>query len=98
MPPGLASPGSIYNYTHANQEIEGEDPERVYVERVLPVKLALDVVYVRRRSLLYDARLVARTLYVILAKAAGKRRFRLPPEWPAAQRLLADWGLAGPDR
>src|SRR5256886_1020644 len=45
--PGLASPGSIYSSTHGAALLVGPDPEAAYAARLLPVKLALDVVYVR---------------------------------------------------
>ena len=78
--PGLASPGSIYNYTHADQILARGDPERVYVEELLPVKLALDAVYVREASLGYDLRILFRTAFVIALMALGRRTFRDPPE------------------
>src|SRR2546422_131633 len=55
-----------------------------------PLKIALDAVYVRRASLAYDARIVGRTLWVIVATLLGGRRFADPPELPEARRLLAD--------
>src|SRR5690349_2110284 len=87
--PGLASPGSIYSSTHGDTLLTGNDPEGAYVERLLPVKLALDAVYVRHASLAYDARIVGRTLWVIAATLAGRRRFPDPPELPEARRLMA---------
>ncbi len=68
--------------------LTGDDPERVYVERLLPVKLALDVVYVRHASLSYDVRIVARTIGVIGGIALGRRRFPDPPEMAEARRML----------
>src|SRR5207247_9457288 len=64
--PGLASPGSIYSSTHGAALLVGADPEAAYAAHLLPLKLALDVVYVRRASLWYDARIVGRTLWVIV--------------------------------
>jgi lipopolysaccharide/colanic/teichoic acid biosynthesis glycosyltransferase len=87
--PGLSSPGSLYSYTQGEAQLVGADPEATYVAHLLPIKLALDVVYVRRASLAYDARIVARTLWVIVARMAGRRRFADPPELPEARRLLA---------
>ncbi len=78
--PGLASPGSIYHYTHGHRYISDDDPERSYIDRLLPVKLALDGVYVRERSLWYDIRIVGRTVSVIAAIILGKRNFSDPPE------------------
>ena len=88
--PGLASPGSIYSSTHGDALLTGTDPEAAYAERLLPVKLALDVVYVRHASLAYDARIVGRTLWVIVATLAGRRRFEDPPELAEARRLLSE--------
>ena len=78
--PGLASPGSIYNYTHGERQLAGADAERDYLERVLPVKLALDRVYVQRRSFGYDLRVIGRTLRVIVATMLGRAAFENPPE------------------
>jgi lipopolysaccharide/colanic/teichoic acid biosynthesis glycosyltransferase len=87
--PGLTSPGSVWYYTSVEDEIASEDPERYYVERILPLKLALDLVYVRRVSWRYDVVLIARTAWVLLALSIGYRRFADPPEMPTARRLLA---------
>ena len=86
--PGLAGPGGIYNYTHAEKLIGRQDPERDYVEKVLPVKLALDEVYVREASFCYDLRLIARTVWIIALIALGRRRFRDPPEMAKVARVI----------
>jgi lipopolysaccharide/colanic/teichoic acid biosynthesis glycosyltransferase len=87
VPPGLTSPGSLYNSTHGQAALTGPDPDAVYAERVLPVKLALDLVYLRRRCLRYDLGLVARTAWIVGALAMGRRRFADPPELAEAERL-----------
>jgi lipopolysaccharide/colanic/teichoic acid biosynthesis glycosyltransferase len=92
--PGLASPGSIYNYTHGERLIRPETSEADYVERLLPIKVALDVVYVRHTSLRYDASIVGRTIRVITASLLGRRTFTEPPELEEAMRLLHDSGLS----
>jgi lipopolysaccharide/colanic/teichoic acid biosynthesis glycosyltransferase len=86
--PGLASPGSIYNSTHGDRILSGNDPEGRYLELMLPLKLALDRVYVRRACFKYDVAIIGRTLTVILASLAGIRNFSNPPEITAAWRLL----------
>jgi len=85
--PGLASPGSIYNYTHAEQLLGGSDPEATYLDEVLPVKLALDRAYVRSRSLWLDLRIIGRTVRVIVASMLGRTDFPDPPELDAARGL-----------
>jgi len=88
VPPGLTSPGSVWYYASAESELTADDPERHYVERVLPLKLALDLVYVRGISVWYDVALIARTVRVLGALLLGRRRFADPPEMPAARQLL----------
>ena len=87
--PGLASPGSIYNYTHGERVLAGPDPEGAYVRSLLPAKMAIERVYVRDRSLPYDLRIIARTALVIASIACGKRDFDEPPELEEARR--AGW-------
>ena len=86
--PGLSSPGSLYDSAHGEPLIGSADPERAYAERLLPVVLALDRVYVQRASLWYDTTLVGRTLVLIAASLLGRRTFPDPPEMPAARALL----------
>jgi lipopolysaccharide/colanic/teichoic acid biosynthesis glycosyltransferase len=87
--PGLASPGSVYNYTHGELLIDAADPETSYVNRLLPIKLALELVYVRHQSLLRDAQVILRTATTIAMISIGKNSFADPPEMPEAQTLLA---------
>ena len=86
--PGLASPGSLYHYTHGDALLAGGDPETAYVERLLPLKVALDVVYVRHASLDSDVRIIGRTLSTIGASLIGRRRFPAPPETREALALI----------
>ena len=78
--PGLASPGSIYNYTHGESGLVGADVTSLYVDQLMPIKLGLDRVYVQRASIFYDLRIVGRTAGVLVAKAWGRRHFEDPPE------------------
>lgn len=88
--PGLASPGSLYNYTHGHLMVDHQNPEAAYVQRLLPIKLALELVYVRQRSLRYDIGIILRTAVTILQIAAGKKSFPDPPEMLRASSLLKD--------
>jgi lipopolysaccharide/colanic/teichoic acid biosynthesis glycosyltransferase len=78
--PGLTSLGSLYYYTHCEAALPTESTVEAYVENLLPVKLALDRVYMRHATALYDARIVLRTVGVIVAKACGRRLFEEFPE------------------
>jgi lipopolysaccharide/colanic/teichoic acid biosynthesis glycosyltransferase len=78
--PGLASPGSLYNYTHGEALLVGDDSEARYLREVLPTKLSLDLQYIRHASLRYDVQIIFRTIAIILATLAGRRTFPPPPE------------------
>lgn len=71
VPPGIVGPGSL-NYFLDEGELPADpsDAESVYVQKILPRKLARDLVFVRRRSLRYQLELVLRTL----AGIVGLRR------------------------
>jgi lipopolysaccharide/colanic/teichoic acid biosynthesis glycosyltransferase len=90
VPPGLASPGSIYNFTHGEQLFLHARPDTVeaaYEAHLLPRKLALDLVYVRDASLRYDARIICRAAACIIARGLGRRTFPDPPEMGPASQL-----------
>lgn len=86
--PGLASPGSLYDSVRGEMIVGNEDPERAYVERLLPLVLALDLVYLRRASLGYDVAIIGRTMAYILASLFGRSPTPDPPEMPEALELL----------
>src|SRR6266516_4397302 len=86
--PGLTSTGTLYDYAHGDAIVGRSNPERGYVERLLPLRLALDLVYVRRASLAYDAALVARTVRMIAATVLGRGASEDLPELIQARRLL----------
>ncbi len=65
--PGITSLASIA-YIDENEVLgRSKDPERTYIEEVMPAKLALDLRYVREQSLLLDLRIIGRTI----ARIAG---------------------------
>ncbi len=64
--PGLTSMASIA-YINENEILgRSADPERTYIDEVMPAKLALDLRYVRERSLWLDLRIIAATLARIM--------------------------------
>jgi len=89
--PGLTSPGSVYYYTHADQYLDSNDTEQAYVNHLLPIKLALDLVYIRNNTFFYDLRIIFRTLFVIIGIMFGRRRFKEPPEMSEAKLLAANY-------
>jgi hypothetical protein len=91
--PGVTSPGTLYYYTHHEAMLE-TDAVDLYVQRLLPMKLALDRVYLRRPTLGYDLRLLLRTLAVIVARSTGRRWAPDPPELAEADVKVASYDLA----
>jgi lipopolysaccharide/colanic/teichoic acid biosynthesis glycosyltransferase len=94
VPPGLTSPGSIYAYTHGEAELDAGDAEGCYADRLLPLKLAMDIVYVRRASVAYDFALIVRTAWMLGTALLGRREFPLPPELEDARHVMNERGAA----
>ena len=68
--PGITDLASI-RFRNENQLLDGSsDPEKTYVEVLLPAKLALGMEYVRSRSLRGDVAIIARTLWAVLVPDA----------------------------
>jgi lipopolysaccharide/colanic/teichoic acid biosynthesis glycosyltransferase len=63
--PGITDPASIEFRDESEQLGRQADPERFYVEDILPRKLAAYVAYVRGRSFFGDLRLIVATLRAI---------------------------------
>jgi len=60
--PGITDPASIEFRNESALLATASDPERLYVEEILPRKLASSTRYLGRRSLLSDIRLIFQTL------------------------------------
>lgn len=72
--PGLTCPGQLHFTESQAAELDGaDDPEIFYVEHQLHPKLALDLAYLRERSLRTDLRVLATTVRV-LARAVVPHR------------------------
>ncbi len=79
--PGLTCTGNLYHYAYQEhlRPPPGESGEDFYVRRLLGPKLALDLHYVRHRTLLYDLRLLVETVWVLALKMIGLRPRWRPP-------------------
>jgi lipopolysaccharide/colanic/teichoic acid biosynthesis glycosyltransferase len=80
VPPGVTSPGTVYYYTHCESAMATDAVVDHYVEELLPAKLALDRVYLKRVTVFYDIRILLRTCAGIVARVVGARWFPDPPE------------------
>lgn len=66
--PGITDLASIEFRRESELLAKADDPERAYVEQVLPAKLRLACDYVDRSSVCTDLRVLGRTLHVLLSK------------------------------
>lgn len=93
VPPGLTSPGTLWYYTEAESAVGAADTEGDYLKTVLATKLAIDVDYVRTRSLARDIALCFRTALTIVGMALGIGLGRSRSDRAAADRILAETEL-----
>lgn len=70
--PGITGMASI-DYIDENEILaRSSDPERTYIEEILPAKLALDLRYVQERSLALDLRILLITVRRVLTGFGGR--------------------------
>ncbi len=67
--PGITDLASIRFHDESAVLAREADPERAYVEKILPRKLRLYRHYVRRQSLGYDLAIILKTLCVVAGKS-----------------------------
>ncbi len=62
--PGLTSPASLH-YSHEEALLVGPEWETIYITRIMPDKLNLELAYLQRRTLLSDLRVFLATFLVV---------------------------------
>ena len=66
--PGITSLASI-RYRNENEILaKAEDPDKAYVEQIMPDKIAIDLEYVENASLTNDIKLIFKTFGEIIRK------------------------------
>ena len=63
--PGITSPSSIYFVDESKLYIGVDDPEKIYIQKTIPLKIKLDKKYFESISLAYDIKLILKTLFRI---------------------------------
>lgn len=66
--PGVTDLASIKFRDESKLIESGTDVERIYLEKILPKKLAYNMEYLEKRGFFYDLSLIFRTLYAIIFK------------------------------
>lgn len=60
--PGLSDPASLAYMNEAELLAQAKDPEKTYIEEIMPAKLALNLKYIEERSFLGDLGLMLKTV------------------------------------
>ncbi len=68
--PGLTDPGTLA-FRNEAALLDDEGAEDVYARKILPRKLEFNLEYIRNRSLLADAVIIARTLAAVVFQSKG---------------------------
>ena len=68
MRPGITDPAALAHIDEAALLAGSPDPERTYIDQILPRKLALQAPYAAGATLWSDLAVLARTLRVLLAR------------------------------
>lgn len=76
--PGITDLASIAFRDESSLLARSADPERTYVEQILPAKLLYAQRYVRTRSLWLDLRIIAWTILAVLGRPGGPRHSPKP--------------------
>lgn len=87
--PGLTSPGSTFYYTHGETLLTDGGAEEFYVARLLPIKMQIDLNYLKRATFVSDFAVIVRTAAILFQKALGRRQFPEPPELSAVPRTAS---------
>lgn len=64
--PGLTDYGSLQFIHESDLLDESDKPEKLYLERILPEKLKLNLEYINKRNLMTDMSIILKTIYRII--------------------------------
>ncbi|WP_084252437.1 sugar transferase [Paludibacter jiangxiensis] len=64
--PGITDPASILLKDENEMIAASPDPEKFYIEKLIPEKLSINLQYIERMSLKNDLRIIAKTLLAII--------------------------------
>jgi len=66
--PGITDWASLWNPDEGKILAGSLDPEKMYMEKIRPIKLKLQLKYVRERSFWVDLRIIMKTLLTVISK------------------------------
>ena len=65
--PGLTDYASIIYFKENELLGNAEDPEKVYIQEIMPQKLALNTKYIREKGMLTDLKIIFKTFLKIVS-------------------------------
>jgi lipopolysaccharide/colanic/teichoic acid biosynthesis glycosyltransferase len=71
--PGITDPASLAHADEADELAQAADPERHYVEVVMPRKLQAALDYSERATLAQDLAILGRSLWLVLRRSRGRQ-------------------------
>ena len=66
--PGLTDYASLQYISESELLAKSDDPEKTYIEEIMPAKLELNLQYIEKQSLKEDLKLIFQTLFSIFRK------------------------------
>jgi lipopolysaccharide/colanic/teichoic acid biosynthesis glycosyltransferase len=64
--PGITDPASILLKDENEMIAASPDPEKFYIEKLIPEKVSINIQYIERMSLKNDLRIIVKTLFAII--------------------------------
>lgn len=64
--PGITDPASILLKNENEMIAASSDPEKFYIEKLIPEKVSINLQYIERMSLKNDLRIIVKTLFAII--------------------------------
>ena len=66
--PGVTAEASIRFRNEDEMLAQGNDPEKIYVEDILPIKMNLGLEYMKKISVFHDIKIMFQTVFAVLKK------------------------------
>lgn len=60
--PGITDPASLKYFNESEILAKAEDPEKTYIEQIMPDKLKINLEYINRRTMVSDVKIIFETV------------------------------------
>lgn len=87
--PGLTSAASLFDYTVGDLCADND----TYIKEILPIKLDMELLYIKKQCFMYDVSLIWRTFKTIVQVLFGKTVFKEQPELAEIRKIRGDCAM-----